>query len=265
MPNTHLEVRVVAILAKSVAGAPQTPFMDVFRVGNLDNYDDSDDDSASESGSDLSSIGEVQSTMLRLWDPRVPLARGQLSKVSQISQHFSRFLSSDPASVILSVLGQFVAKIPKIKFFVTGRPEPRIWEGFQLPLLAKAMGVFVLHEVERSQLGSDIRLFFEHNFSELRGHRRGLIRFVDQRNNNPKRQLDRLMQSPESSVLEGKTKFKVNVTLDPLYTSILQDAFGDNDPENDSRIQSILGAVILATNPLSPSTIAALRTSTLKT
>ena len=59
MPNICLEAPVVAILAKSVAGAPQTPFMDVFRVSNLDNYDNSDDDSTSESGSNLSSIGEV--------------------------------------------------------------------------------------------------------------------------------------------------------------------------------------------------------------
>lgn len=54
MPNTRLEARVAAILAKSAADVPQTPFVDVFRVGGgLDNYDDSDDDSPSDSGSDL--------------------------------------------------------------------------------------------------------------------------------------------------------------------------------------------------------------------
>lgn len=52
MPNTRLEARVAAILAKSTAGAPQTPFVDVFRVGDLGDYN-SDDDSASDSGSDL--------------------------------------------------------------------------------------------------------------------------------------------------------------------------------------------------------------------
>ena len=112
-----------------------------------------------------------------------------------------------------------MAEIPKVKFFVTGRPEPRIREGFRLPLLAEATDIFVLHEVEPSQVDRDIRLFFRHSFSELRSRRRGLdnwpteeqldllceraaglfvhavatIRFVDQRNNNPKRQLDRLM------------------------------------------------------------------------
>ena len=212
-----------------------------------------------------------------------PLATTAISTVIVIDA-LDECKDDEPASAILSVLGQFVAEIPKVKFFVTGRPEPRILEGFRLPLLAEATDVFVLHEVESSQVDSDVRLFFRHSFSELRGRRRGLdgwpteeqldllcersaglfvhavatIRFVDQRNNNPKRQLDRLMQSPESSVLEGKTKFKVNATLDSLYRSILQDAFGDDDPENDSRIRSVLGAVILATNPLSPSTIAAL-------
>jgi hypothetical protein len=64
----------------------------------------------------------------------------------------------EPASAILSVLGQFVSEIPKVKFFVTGRPEPRIQEGFRLPLLAEATDVFVLHEVEPSQVDHDIRL-----------------------------------------------------------------------------------------------------------
>jgi hypothetical protein len=40
--------------------------------------------------------------------------------------------------------------------------------------------------------------------------------------------------------------------------SILQEAFGDDDPSDDPNVQSVLGAVVLAVNPLSPSTIAAL-------
>ena len=189
-----------------------------------------------------------------------------------------------PASVILSVLGQFVAEIPMVKFFVTGRPEPRIREGFRLPLLAIATDVFVLHEVEQGQVNSDIRLFFGHNFSELRKHRHGLdgwpteeqldllcrraaglfvhamatFRFASQRHNSPKKQLERLLQSPESTAFEGKTKFKADATLDSLYASILQEAFGDDDTENDPRVRSILGAVVLAVNPLSPSAIATL-------
>ena len=192
--------------------------------------------------------------------------------------------NDDPTSVILSVLGQFVSRIPKVKFFVTGRPEPRILEGFRLPLLAKATDVFVLHGVKPSQVKNDIRLFFQHQFLELRGRRRGLdgwpteeqleilceragglfvyamatVKFVDKQASNPRKRLDLLLKSPEDTGREGKTKFKPNTTLDSLYMSILQEGFGDDDSEDDPMIRSIIGAVTLAMNPLSPSTIATL-------
>jgi hypothetical protein len=41
----------------------------------------------------------------------------------------------EPSSAILSVLGRLRRRIPKVKFFITGRPEPRIKTGFRLPLL----------------------------------------------------------------------------------------------------------------------------------
>jgi len=171
-----------------------------------------------------------------------------------------------------------------VKIFVTGRPEPRIQEGFRLPLLAPTTDVSVLHGVESSRVNSDIRLFFEHRFAELAGRRRGLddwptkeqldalcgraaglfvyavatVRFIDRKNNSPKRQLDRLLESPENSAFEGKTKLTTNATLDSLYTSILQEAFGDDEPEDDPKVRSILGAVVLAANPLSPSAITTL-------
>jgi hypothetical protein len=73
----------------------------------------------------------------------------------------------DSASAILSVLGRLASKIPKVKFFLTGRPEPRISEGFRLPLLAKITDVFVLHTVEQDQVNSDIQLFFKHTSQNL--------------------------------------------------------------------------------------------------
>jgi len=190
----------------------------------------------------------------------------------------------EPASAILSVLGQFASKLPKVKFFLTGRPEPRIREGFRFPLLAKAMDMFALHEVEPSQVDSDIRLFFRHSLSGTADHRvacddwptvkqvdllceraAGLfvyamasVKFINHRNNDPKEQLDRLLQVPKETVYEGKTKFNPTTTLDLLYLSILQEAFGDDYPEDDHKIRSVLGAVTLAANPLSPSTVATL-------
>ena len=212
-----------------------------------------------------------------------PLMKSAVSTVIIIDA-LDECKDEEPASAILSVLGQFVSQIPKVKFFVTGRPEPRIREGFRLPLLAKATDVFVLHEVESNQVNSDIQLFFRHTFSELKCRRHGLddwpseeqldtlcertaglfvyavatVKFVDTQNGNPRKRLDLLLQSPKDSTPEGKTRFKPNSTLDSLYMSILQGAFGNDDPEDDPNIRSVLGAVILVTNPLSPSTIAML-------
>ncbi|KAF9643956.1 hypothetical protein BDM02DRAFT_1270605 [Thelephora ganbajun] len=212
-----------------------------------------------------------------------PLKESNISTIIVIDA-LDECKDEEPASAILSVLGQFVSQIPKVKFFITGRPEPRIREGFHLPPLAKETDVFVLHNVELSQVNSDIQLFFRHNFSELGDRRRGLngwpskeqldllceraaglfvyavatVKFINKQNSNPRKQLDLLLQPPESSIREGKTRFKENTTLDLLYTSILQEAFGDEDPEDDRKYRSVLGAVILAANPLSPSAIAML-------
>ena len=80
----------------------------------------------------------------------------------------------EPASAILYVLGQFVSKIPKVKFFVTGRPEQRIQDGFRLLSLAKTTDIFVLHKVKPSQVNNDAQLFFKHNSLNLKQCRHGL-------------------------------------------------------------------------------------------
>ena len=211
-----------------------------------------------------------------------PLVKSDISTVIVIDA-LDECKDDQPASAILSALGKFITEIPKAKFFVTGRPESRIRKGFQLPLLAGMAGVFVLHEIEPRQVNRDIQLFFKHQFSELKGGQHGqddwpteqqldllceraagffvyamaTIRFISLKNKNPKRQLDRLLKSLESG-FEGKIKLREGSTLDSLYTSILEEAFSDYDPEDGPDVRSVLGAVILATVPLSPSTIAAL-------
>jgi hypothetical protein len=213
-----------------------------------------------------------------------PLAQSAVSTVIIIDA-LDECKDEETTSAILSVLGRLISKVPKVKFFLTGRPEPRIQTGFRLPLLEKATDVFVLHDVEPNLITSDIHLFFAHSFLEISNRRGGLdgwptdeeierlceraagffvyavatVKFVDKRGTNPRKQLNLLLQSSESSVREAKTKFKTNTTLDSLYTSILLEAFGnDEDPDNDPMVRSIVGAVLLVANPLSPSAIASL-------
>ena len=189
-----------------------------------------------------------------------------------------------PASAILSVLGEFIHEIPRVKFLITGRPEPRISEGFRSPLLAGATDVFVLHQVEPRQVADDILLFFRHRLSgiadrwmdlddwptkeelDLLGERAAgfflfavaTVMFIDKPNAHPRKQLGLLQQSPWSSVFEGMTALRGGGTLDSFYTLILHEAFGDDDPDDDPKVRSVLGAVTLTANPLSPSTIAVL-------
>ena len=210
-----------------------------------------------------------------------PLQESDISTVIVIDA-LDECKDEEPASAILSVLGQFIPRIPKVKFFVTGRPEPRIRDGFRLPLLANMSEMFVLHDVEPSLVGGDILLFLKQSFLELNDRRSGLddwptkeqldllcaraaglfvyavatVKFITHRNSDPKAQLNRLLQSSGNSAYEGRTKFKPNTTLDSLYMSILQEAFGDDDLEDDQILRSVLGTVVLAAKPLSPSAIA---------
>ena len=212
-----------------------------------------------------------------------PLQESDISTVIVIDA-LDECRDEDTASAILSVLGRLVSQIPKVKFFLTGRPEPRIQTGFRLPLLAKATDVFVLHNVEPSLVNSDIQLFLRQSFLEISRRRGGIdgwptkedidnlcersaglfvyavatIRFIDYKAYNPKRQLEILLRRQDSTAREGKTKFNPKTSLDILYTSILREAFGGDDLEKDRRFRSVLGAVVLAANPLSPSAIATL-------
>ena len=212
-----------------------------------------------------------------------PLVEAAISTVIVIDA-LDECRHEEPDSVFLSVLGAFLNEIPNVKFFITGRPEPHIRDGFRFKLLAEMTNVFILHKVEPTQINCDIQLFFKHNFSELKSCWGGLddwpteeqldllckradglfvyamatVRFISQRNSNPKRQLDHLLQVPQDTVSEGKTELRVNQTLDLLYMSIFNGAFNAKNVEYDSKVRSVLGAVIFATNPLSPHTIAVL-------
>jgi len=189
----------------------------------------------------------------------------------------------EPSSAILSVLGRLVERIPNVKFFITGRPEPRIRTGFRLPVLVELTSVFVLHDVDPPLINSDIRLFLRHELSGLAQRRQlgrwpsdehidllcnraaGLfvyavatVKFLDSNTHLPKRRLGTIIKLPKCTVPEGKTRFNPKTTLDSLYTSILQAAFGEEDSEVHSMVRSTIGAVALVVNPLPPSAIAEL-------
>ena len=213
-----------------------------------------------------------------------PLKEAGISTVIVIDA-LDECTDEEPQSAILSVMGRLVEEIPGVKFFITGRPEPRIQSGFRLQLLRPLTEVFVLHMVEHSIVNMDIRLYLETRLSELAqqfqltGWPRdehinllcqraaGLfvyaittVKFLDHKAYPPEQRLNAITALPECTTYEGETPFKGKTTLDSLYTSILQTAldFGAEDPELDSKARSIIGTVALLINPLSPLAVAEL-------
>ena len=210
-----------------------------------------------------------------------PLLKAKVSTVIVIDA-LDECKDEDPESAILLVLGQLVSKIPKVKFFITSRPERHIMSGFRGSLLKKATKVFILHQVESSVVDNDIRRFFKHELSKLARQpgtsedwptdeqvdslcRRAAgffvyavatVKFLNHRFRRPSDRLDVLMASPEVTVHEGQAGLKVYNSLDSLYASILQAAFVENNADDDAVVRSVLSAVVLVTNPLPLSAIA---------
>jgi len=213
-----------------------------------------------------------------------PLSSSDISTVIVIDA-LDECADEEPQSAILSVMGRLVEGIPNIKFFITGRPEPRIQSGFRLGLLRPMTDVFVLHEVEPSIINTDIRLFLERGLSEL-AKRRGVerddwptdehlnllceragglfvyavatLKFLDHAFTSPSEQLDIIATAPGSTTREGKAKLRSSTTLDSLYLSSFQNAFDGMDAEDDEKVRFVIGTVVLAVNPLPPSAIATL-------
>ena len=184
-------------------------------------------------------------------------------------------------SAILVALAELVSEIPGVKFFITGRPETHIVGGVRGALPKESTDIFILHEVRRYTVDNDIRRFLESELSKLPRRPQGwptgaqldslcqraagffvyaiaTVNFLKHKFRCPSKRLDIIMKSPESTTHEGQVGLKAYGSLDSLYMSILQTAFLEKDLDDDTMIRSILGAVILVINPLSPSSIATL-------
>jgi len=182
----------------------------------------------------------------------------------------------EPASALLFVLSKHIDKIPNVKFFLTGRPEPQIRSGFRSKSLQPVTDEFELHNVERSSVDKDIRLFLATQLADITKTRSdcdllegwpssseldilcmkaaGLfiyastaVKFVVSKVHQPTERLVEIVSLPQSTVKEGKSG------IDQLYIEILEQAFS-TVPMDDMifylHVRSIIGAVVLMFNPL---------------
>ena len=182
----------------------------------------------------------------------------------------------EPASAILSVLSRYASRIPHVKFFITGRPEPRIRSGFRLESLCPITDVLRLHDVERSLVDSDIKLYFKMgmaNIAKIRSdcsftkdwpssvdidilstkaaglfiYASTVIKFVASKHHIPTERLALITSLPQSTTHEGKSG------IDLLYSQVLEHAFHDLCTDDEGfyyHLRSVLGAVSLVLNPL---------------
>jgi len=189
-----------------------------------------------------------------------------------------------PASAILSILPRYVDQIPHVKFFITGRPEPRIRTGFRLPTLQPITSVFILHEVEPSLIDFDIKIFLRTRLADVAKKRSDcdvtedwphssnidilckkaaglfsyastVVKFVASPRHLPQERLDLLISLPESTLHEGRSG------IDSLYTEILEQAFYDLNPDDQEvyrSFRSVVGVVLLAFNLLSTKSLSQL-------
>ena len=190
----------------------------------------------------------------------------------------------EPASTILSILSRHVDQIPFVKFFITGRPEPRIRSGFRLAALRPITEVFKLHDVKRQLVDADIKLFFRARLSDIAKNQSctdvaegwphssdidilckraaGLfiyastaVNFVMSPHHNPQQRLATLLSLPDNTTYEGRSG------VDSLYTEVLRQAYHNLDFDNQEKycyFRSVVGAVVLAFNPLSMNSLSSL-------
>jgi len=184
-------------------------------------------------------------------------------------------VDDQPASAILSVLGRLVSKLPLVKFFITGRPEPRIRSGFRLPLLEPFTQIFLLHEVDPTSVEGDIRLYLTEKLTGVAKRRSGLdlpeawpsdeditvlvqkssglfifastvARFIESEHHVPGERLRLIVSRADDTTHEGATG------IDSLYSQVLRDAFSDIVEDSVfANLKRIISAVLLALNPLS--------------
>ena len=203
-------------------------------------------------------------------------------KVTQIStliiiDALDECKDEEPASAILSILSRYVDQIPTVKFFITGRPEPRIRSGFRLGSLVPITEVLKLHEVKAEAVDRDIGLFFQTQLANLSRdqsdigstedwpspsdvkilckkaarffiYASAIVKFVTSESNSPAERLARITSLAESTVEEGKSG------VDQLYTKVLQQAFSDthaDDCQQYLHFLTVVGTVLLLFNPLS--------------
>ena len=202
----------------------------------------------------------------------LPLKATQISTLIVIDA-LDECKDKEAISALLSALSHLIHEIPKVKIFITSRPEPPIQQGFQLELLRPITDVLRLHDVDRSLVDAEIRVYLRTRLTKIK-RRKGrkfpeewpspheidvlcekaaglfiyaskLVKFIASKTHLPTERLSLILHS------QGTT---YEAWIDITYAQTLKLAFQDVDPgeqELYSHCRILVGAVSVAFHPLS--------------
>jgi len=203
-----------------------------------------------------------------------PLQSANISTVIVIDA-INECRGKDPESAILLVLGQSVAEIPGVRFFITSQPGRDVMPVLYSPPLKNAW--ITHHNIKPDSVDKNIHHFFKHELSRLADQNGGMegwpadeqlnslcqkaagifvyaamtVNFLNHYPQDLLDQLNTIMESPGSVTHNKDAKLEVYNSLDSLYALILHTSFLGNDTDGNAIVRSILSAVVFVTNPLS--------------
>ncbi|CUA75297.1 Vegetative incompatibility protein HET-E-1 [Podospora anserina] [Rhizoctonia solani] len=171
--------------------------------------------------------------------------------------------------MILDMLFRHGVNLP-VKFFVTSRPEPEIYE--RMKQNANSRAILHLHDIEASLVQADIELYLKEELESISpsaphikqlAERSGclfiyaatLVRYIKfgKRFANPRLRLESILGLTTEST-------KKHAEIDALYTAILASALEETRMEQQEAevVKLVLRTVLFAQEPINVETIAAL-------
>jgi hypothetical protein len=186
------------------------------------------------------------------------------------------------AGQLLPLLARLVGGLGgHVKLFVTSRAEPTIREMFdKIQASASTSQVLRLHDIDQGVVRADIHRYLAHSFQalaervEVTGwpsqsqitllldnsgvlfvYAATVVRYIGRRSYDPRKRLEQVLT---------RTDHSSQSNLDSLYQDVLANAIAGSDhepgdePDIIRRLQTIIAAVVLVMQSLSPSAIAGL-------
>ncbi|KAB5588940.1 hypothetical protein CTheo_7618 [Ceratobasidium theobromae] len=172
--------------------------------------------------------------------------------------------------LVLDLLFRFVPNLP-LKFFVTSRPEPEIYNKM-ITSSPTSRTIFHLHEIEKSLVQADIELYLNEELSSISPTEEEIVQLATRSGNlfiyaatlvryirpqggsvNPRRRLRSVLAiKPESATEYAE--------IDALYAAVLKSAFEQHglNSEEAEDVRATLWTVLCAQEPISVDTLAAL-------